>query len=285
MQQQERFFSTEQIDNYITYLQEQERSQTTIKKYRHILIKLCQDMDGGVVSKATLIEWKNTLTNDHAPASVNTMLTCVNGFLTFLGWNDLSLKLLKLQANLFLDDRKELTRAEYTRLVQTAQSHGKERLALLLQTICATGIRISELQYITAEAVFCGRAHISNKGKHRVVFLPEKLCRLLKQYLKKEKKTAGAVFTTRNGKPLDRSNIWRDMKAICEIAHVDKEKVFPHNLRHLFARTFYTLEQDLSRLADILGHSSINTTRIYTAESGRIHAQQMERTELVVISV
>ena len=152
----------------------------------------------------------------------------------------------------------------------------------MLQTICATGIRVSELRFITAEAVAAGRAEVANKGKRRVVFLPEKLRRLLKNYLRAQKKTAGAVFTTRTGKPLDRSNIWRDMKALCRSAGVAPGKVFPHNLRHLFARTYYAAEKDLSRLADILGHSSVNTTRIYTAESGAVHAQQVERLGLVL---
>ena len=182
----------------------------------------------------------------------------------------------------FLDENKELSRAEYARLVRAAQMRKNERLALVLQTICATGIRVSELQFITAEAVQAGRAEICNKGKRRMVFLPGKLRRLLQSYLRRQKKTAGAVFTTRTGKPLNRSNIWREMKALCKSAGVAEEKVFPHNLRHLFARAFYALEKDLSRLADILGHSSVNTTRIYTAESGAAHARQMNRLGLIV---
>ncbi|MFR4758154.1 MAG: tyrosine-type recombinase/integrase [Evtepia gabavorous] len=168
------------------------------------------------------------------------------------------------------------------RLVNTARRKRKERLSLVLQTICATGIRVSELREITAEAVASGRAEIANKGKRRSIFLSEKLCRLLKSYLKRNGITAGPVFVTRSGRPLDRSNIWRDMKVLCKSAGVKPDKVFPHNLRHLFARTFYTQEKDLSRLADILGHTSVNTTRIYTAESGLIHARQMERMGLIV---
>ena len=183
---------------------------------------------------------------------------------------------------LFCDERRELTRADYVRLVNTARRKRKERLSLVLQTICATGIRVSELREITAEAVASGRAEIANKGKRRSIFLSEKLCRLLKSYLKRNGITAGPVFVTRSGRPLDRSNIWRDMKVLCKSAGVKPDKVFPHNLRHLFARTFYTQEKDLSRLADILGHTSVNTTRIYTAESGLIHARQMERMGLIV---
>ena len=189
---------------------------------------------------------------------------------------------LTLTLALSYSGRRELTRAEYIRLVEAAEREGNQRLSLVLQTICATGIRVSELRFITAEAVSVGRAEIFNKGKRRVVFLPDKLQRLLKKYLREQKKTAGAVFTTRTGKPLDRSNIWRDMKKLCESANVEPGKVFPHNLRHLFARTYYSLEKDLSRLADILGHSSVNTTRIYTVESGTVHAQQVARLGLVL---
>lgn len=218
----------------------------------------------------------------HAPATVNSILAAVNGFFRFMGWKDIAVKLLKIQKALFCDERRELTRAEYARLVSAAQKVGNERLSLVMQTICATGIRVSELRFITVEAVTTGRAELCNKGKRRTVFLPGRLRRLLRKYLQKQKKTAGAVFTTRTGRPLDRSNIWRDMKALCESAGVEPGKVFPHNLRHLFARTFYSMEKDLSRLADILGHSSVNTTRIYTAESGLVHARQVERMGLVL---
>lgn len=222
------------------------------------------------------------MTEDYAPSSINTMLAAMNGLLDFCGLAALKVKPLKIQRSLFSDGEKELTREEYIRLIHAAEQDGSERLSLVIQTICAIGIRVSELQFITAEAIQSGRAEISNKGKRRTIFLPGKLCRLLKKYLKKEKRTTGAVFVTRTGKPLNRSNIWRDMKALCESADVEPEKVFPHNLRHLFARTYYTLEKDLSRLADILGHSNVNTTRIYTMESGTVHARQMERIGLII---
>lgn len=218
----------------------------------------------------------------HAPATVNSILAAVNGFFRFMGWKDIAVKLLKIQKALFCDERRELTRAEYARLVSAAQKVGNERLSLVMQTICATGIRVSELRFITVEAVTTGRAEICNKGKRRTVFLPGRLRRLLRKYLQKQKKTAGAVFTTRTGRPLDRSNIWRDMKALCESADVEPGKVFPLNLRHLFARTYYSLEKDLSRMADILGHSSVNTTRIYTVESGGVHQRQLERMGLII---
>ena len=218
----------------------------------------------------------------HAPATVNSILAAVNGFFRFMGWKDIAVKLLKIQKALFCDERRELTRAEYARLVSAAQKVGNERLSLVMQTICATGTRVSELRFITVEAVTTGRAEICNKGKRRTVFLPGRLRRLLRKYLQKQKKTAGAVFTTRTGRPLDRSNLWRDMKALCESADVEPGKVFPLNLRHLFARTYYSLEKDLSRMADILGHSSVNTTRIYTMESGGVHQRQLERMGLII---
>ena len=222
------------------------------------------------------------VTTSHAPATVNSILAAVNGFFRFMGWKDIAVKLLKIQKALFCDERRELTRAEYARLVSAAQKVGNERLSLVMQTICATGTRVSELRFITVEAVTTGRAEICNKGKRRTVFLPGRLRRLLRKYLQKQKKTAGAVFTTRTGRPLDRSNIWRDMKALCESADVEPGKVFPLNLRHLFARTYYSLEKDLSRMADILGHSSVNTTRIYTMESGGVHQRQLERMGLII---
>ena len=270
------------IQDYLVYQEEQERSSATIQKYAHDLTDLYIYLNGQPLNKLVLIGWKQKLTETHAPTTVNSMLTAVNGYLSYMGWSELRIRLLKIQKSLFLDEQKELTRSEYMRLVRVAEQKGNERLALVIQTICATGIRVSELRFITAEAVCCGRAGITNKGKRRTVFLPDKLRRLLKQYMKKQRITAGAVFVTKTGKALDRSNIWRDMKALCESAGVDSNKVFPHNLRHLFARTFYSLERDLSRLADILGHSNVSTTRIYTAESGAVHARQMERMGLVV---
>lgn len=270
------------IEAFAQYLRDQERSAATIEKYVHDVRALADFLNGRDISKGLLLEWKEALIEAYAPASVNTMLAAVNRFLAFCGLGDLRLRKLKIQKSLFLSEDKELTRAEYVRLVQAAQRQENARLSLVIQTICATGIRVSELRFITAEAVQSGRAEVSNKGKRRAVFLPDKLRRLLKSYLQKQKITAGAVFLSRNGQPLDRSNIWRDMKALCESAGVAPGKVFPHNLRHLFARTFYALEKDLSRLADILGHSSVNTTRIYTAESGAVHARLLGRLNLVV---
>lgn len=270
------------IAAYLDAQREQERAQATLQKYSRDLKSFLSYVGEGRLDKTMLIGWKEALIQTHAPASVNAMLAAVNGYLHHFGWDSLRVKPLKIQRALFLEESRELTRREYARLVAAAQQKENERLALVIQTICATGIRVSELKFITVEAVQRGRAEIRNKGKLRLVFLPGKLRRLLKQYAQRQKKTAGAVFTTQTGRPLDRSNIWRDMKALCESAGVAREKVFPHNLRHLFARTFYAAEKDLSRLADILGHSSVSTTRIYTAESGAVHAAQMERLNLVI---
>lgn len=270
------------VEKFSAYLLAQEKASSTIQKYTHDLNALLEYLNGGVLTKEVLLCWKEHLTETLAPASVNSMLAAVNGFFIFMGWRELLVKPLKIQKCMFREEQKELTFAEYTRLVEAAKRKGNRRLVLVLETICSTGIRVSELRFITAEAVGTGRAEIVNKGKRRLVFLPEKLCKLLKSYLQKQKITAGAVFVTKNGKPLDRSNIWRDMKKLCESAGVEPSKVFPHNLRHLFARTFYSLEKDLSRLADILGHSSVNTTRIYTMECGNIHARQVNRLGLVL---
>lgn len=276
------------LRRYVLHLREEERADSTIEKYVRDLEALGRHLAGRPVTKAALIGWKEELTQRHAPATVNSMIAAVNGFLRFMGWRECAVKLLNIQKSLFCDESRELTRSEYTRLVRAAEQDGNQRLSLVLQTICATGIRVSELRFITVEAVGTGRTEITNKGKRRTVFLPDKLRRLLQKYLRGQKKTAqpadakNPVFTTRTGKPLDRSNIWRDMKNLCESAGVEPGKVFPHNLRHLFARTYYTLEKDLSRLADILGHSSVNTTRIYTAESGSVHLRQMERMGLVL---
>lgn len=233
------------------------------------------------LSKDAVLSWKEQLTETHALTSVNSMLAAVNGFLDWLGKPECKVKSLKIQRTVFAKPEKELTRAEYSRLVQAADRQQNRRLALLLQTICATGIRVRELQFITHEAMQTGRATVDSKGKTRTIFLSKDLCRSLKLYCREQSIEDGIIFRTKNGKPLDRSNIWRDMQALCESACVEPGKVFPHNHRHLFARTYYTLEKDLSRLADLLGHSNITTTRIYTMETGIEHAKQLDRLGLV----
>lgn len=277
-----KIITPELIISYAAALREQEKSAATIQKYVHDLTALCDYLAGEPLTKTAMISWKEHLEKQYAAASVNTMLAAMNGLLDFCGWGSLKVKPLKIQKSMFCDEGKELTRAEYIRLIRAAEQKKNMRLSLVLQAICATGIRVSELKFITAEAVKYGRTEINNKSKRRTVFLPEKLRRLLKKYLQEQGRTTGPVFVTKNEKPLDRSNIWRDMKDLCESANVEPGKVFPHNLRHLFARTYYSLEKDLSRLADILGHSNVNTTRIYTTESGAIHAQQMERMGLII---
>lgn len=272
------------IREFREFLSKSERESNTLEKYTRDVNCFAEFVGGRSVTKEIVLEFKRHLEENHAPSSVNSMLAAVNGFLKFRGKPEFCVKPLKIQRNLFSSENKELTKIEYERLIRTSFSTGNERLALALQTIGSTGIRVSELKFITVEAVVTGSAKISCKGKYRVIFLPNDLRKLLGKYVQRQKITEGAVFVTRSGKPLDRSNIWREMKKLCEKANVSPTKVFPHNLRHLFARTFYALKKDLSRLADILGHSSISTTRIYTMESGREHARQVNELNLVLMT-
>lgn len=262
-------------------LKELERSDRTIEKYMHDVRRFAEYIGGNEITKALTVQFKESLRKEMSPVSANSVLAAVNSFLKFLGLSEFCVKAFKIQRRLF-SLKNELSSSEYKRLVKAAFKDKNERLALIIQAICSTGIRISELKYITVEAVKMGRAEVSCKGKYRVIFIPEKLRSILLNYAEKEKIVCGAVFITRGGKPVDRSNIWRDMKKLCESANVSPEKVFPHNLRHLFARTFYSLEKDILRLSDILGHSSISTTRIYTMESGENHARQVNLLNLVV---
>ena len=275
-----RTITARKISAYKHRLIEEEKCDNTISAYIRTINNLKKNIRTRPLTKEILLEWKKSLCENHLPNSVNLMLAALNSFLKFCGWNELLLKPLKIQKQMFAEEKAELDRKEYERMLNAARISGNERLCLILQTICATGIRVSELKFITAEAVRNGKADISCKGKRRTVFLPEKLTRMLKKYIAKHK-LSGLVFVTRNGKSVDRSNIWREMKKLSESAGVAKTKLFPHNLRHFFARTYYTTQKDLSRLADILGHSNISTTRIYTRESGEVHARQIERLGLV----
>lgn len=279
---QSRVITRQAINVYEVYLQEQEKSSATIRMYIHDLGAIMGYFSGAELTKAALIDLKNRLAEQYAAASVNTILAALNSFLSFMGWHDLKVKALKVQKQMFCEERRELTQDEYKRLIRAAESKGDQRLSFVMQTICATGIRVSELKFITVKAVRTGRAEISNKGKRRTVILPKRLCQMLSRYIRTQGISFGAVFLTKNGKPLDRSNIWRSMKELCKKAGVKASKVFPHNLRHLFARAYYSIEKDLSRLADILGHSNINTTRIYTMESGTVHAKQLARLNLII---
>ena len=276
-----------ELQNAIDYERElhiQERAAATIAKYKHDVQYFFDWLKGSgaeAITKDIVIAYKAALVERYAPESVNSMLAAVNGFLAFMGWHECRVKALKIQPNAYTDSDRELTREEYDRLVRAAKAKKDSRLAHLLQTICATGIRVSELPYITVEAVAKGRATVCNKGKTRVVFLTRLLCCRLKEYCKASRIRSGSVFVTSSGKPLNRSNIWAMMKALCTLAGVSARKVFPHNLRHLFARCFYKQEHDLDHLAAILGHSNINTTRVYTKTTGEEHRVQVERLALV----
>ena len=269
------------IKSFNSYLIGEEKAQATIRKYIHDVGELKVWLGEQELCKAAVLGYKSYLCEHYAPASVNAALSSLNSFFNFMEWYDLRVKNLKIQKQIFTSTDKELTKAEYERLLKAAKHNRNERLYLLMQTICSTGIRVSEVCYITVEAVSRGIAEIKCKGKHRRVFLPVKLCSILKQYIKGQKIKSGAVFITKNGNPLNRSNIWSDMKKLCKAANVSEKKVFPHNLRHLFARTYYSLQKDIVRLADILGHSSVNTTRIYTMESGEVHRRQIQKLGLL----
>ena len=269
------------IKSFNNYLIDEEKAVATVGKYLHDVREFKMWIGERELSKASVLAYKAYLCERYAPASVNAALSSLNSFFDFMEWYDLRVKNLKIQKQIFASTDKELTKAEYDRLLQAAKQKKNERLYLLMQTICSTGIRVSEVRYVTVEAVSSGIAEIKCKGKCRQVFLPKQLCKILKQYIKEQKIKSGAVFVTKNGNPLDRSNIWSDMKKLCKAANVSEKKVFPHNLRHLFARTYYSLQKDIVRLADILGHSSVNTTRIYTMETGEVHRRQIQRLGLL----
>ena len=272
----------EKIRQFSDALAEEERSAGTIEKYVRDVRRFAAWLDGEEVSRERTAAWRDgLLERGYAPVTINSMVAAVNQFFTFLGWEECKVKALKIQRRLFRDDRRELTREEYQRLLDAAHGLGRERLALLLETICATGIRVSEVKYITVEAAHAGRAEISLKGKLRTILLPGKLCRKLKKYARQQKTASGEIFLTRSGKSLSRRQIWAEMKRLCKAAGVAPSKVFPHNLRHLFARTFYRVCRDVVKLADVLGHSSIETTRIYLISTGSEHANILRKMHLV----
>ena len=265
--------------NFLTF---EEKSDLTIEKYVRDITNFSNWLGKKGVTKKLLLEYKNLLIKKYAPASVNSIISSLNTFFIWKKKYDLKIKSLKIQKQIFSREDKELTKDEYRRLLAAAKNKKNERLYLLMQTICSTGIRVSELKFITVKAVYLKRAVINLKGKTRIVLIPDKLCHILLKYIKKNNIKDGSVFVTKGGKPLNRSNIWLDMKKLCEDAKVERDKVFPHNLRHLFARTYYTVERDIVRLADILGHTSVNTTRIYTMEPGEIHRNQIQRLGLLI---
>ena len=280
---EKRIITTEHIVSFGQFLREDERSAATVEKYLREVRLFAVFLDGREVTKAAVAQWKATLlAENYNPTTVNGKLSAIDRFFSFMGWEDCRVKHLRLQRRLFRESNRELTKTEYERLLAAADECGKERLSLLMETICATGIRVSEVSYITVETANAGKAEISLKGKIRTILIPRKLCRKLIKYARKNKIASGELFLTRSGRPLSRKQIWAEMKAICEKAGVEPGKVFPHNLRHLFARTFYKVCRDVARLADVLGHSSIETTRIYLISTGVEHAQTLERMQLVL---
>lgn len=279
----ERLLTNELLESFREHLLLEERSTATIEKYCRDTDHFARFASGEWITKEITISYKNKLKEEgYKVRSINSMLAAVNSLFAFLGWHDLKVKTIKVQQEIFCPEDKELTRAEYERLVKTAGAKHNERLSLLIQTICCTGIRVSEIPFITVEAVKQGLATVDLKGKTRSVFIVKGLRKALLRYSAENGIKTGSIFITRRGKTLSRSNIWRDMKALCMDANVNPRKVFPHNLRHLFARVFYGIEKDIAKLADILGHSSINTTRIYIISSGNEHRRCMESMRLLI---
>ncbi len=277
-----RFITAKTIAEFKEHLILEERSEITVEKYIRDVKAFAAYAENNEITKETVIAYKKHLQEAYAVRSVNSMLASINSLFAFLGWHDLKVKSLKLQQQVFCPEDKELTKAEYARLCKTAERKHNKRLNLILQTICGTGIRVSELQYITVEAVKQGEAVVYCKAKTRSVFIVKELKQKLLRYAAEQGIKNGMIFVTRTGKPISRTNIWREMKALCEEANVNPQKVFPHNLRHLFARVFYGIEKDIAKLADILGHSSINTTRIYIISTGMEHRQRMESMRLIL---
>ena len=264
------------------HLLRQERSPGTIENYLRAVRDFAVWLAGGAVQPDSAAGWKKALlAQGCSPRTINAKLAALHCFFRFRGWTGLEAKTLRIQRRLFRDKNRELTRQEYERLLAAARGQGKERLALLMEAMCATGIRVSEVKYLTVEAARRGRAEVSLKGKIRTILIPNKLCRKLLKYAKKQKTASGEIFLTGSGKGLSRRQIWAEMKGLCQAAGVESTKVFPHNLRHLFATAFYRVCRDIARLADVLGHSSIETTRIYLVTSGAEHSRTLEQMRLV----
>ena len=278
----DRFITKQTMDRFYEYLIEEERSSGTIEKYIRDVRLLQSWLRSAPVTKENAARWKQELLQSgRAPSTVNSMLAAANTYFRFMGWDELKLKSIRLQRRFFRENERELTKAEYQLLMETAKKRGDERLALLMETICATGIRVSEVPYITTDAIKKGRARISMKGKLRTILIPAQLCRKLRKYATKHRIGRGEIFLTKNGTRLERKQIWAQMKALCKYAGIERNKVFPHNLRHLFARCFYRISHDISSLADVLGHSSIETTRIYLRETVQEHRRKLEKLRLI----
>ena len=271
-----------ECSRFAACLRGEDRSPGTVEKYCRDVRAFALWLDGRELAGEAASGWRDALlARGYAPVTVNSMLSAVNRFFAFLGREDCRVKFLRIQRRIFREKSRELTRDDYRRLLDAARESGQERLGLLMETICSTGLRVSEVRCITMEALQRGRAEISLKGKIRTILLPAKLCRKLMKYARQQKITSGEIFLTRGGKSISRRQIWREMKQLCAKAGVEESKVFPHNLRHLFATAFYRACKDVVKLADILGHSSINTTRIYLMTTGAEHARQLERLGLV----
>lgn len=264
------------------HLRQEERAAATIEKYQRDMREFAAWLNGRAVTKEAALDWKESLLRGGAsPATVNGKLAALNSLFRFLGWDECRIKSLHLQRRVFREQSRELSREEYLRLLEAARSSGQERLELLMEAICSTGIRVSEVRYLTVEAVRGGQAVISLKGKIRTILLPGKLCRKLLRYTQKQKIASGEIFLARGGKSLSRKQIWREMKRLCQRAEVEPGKVFPHNLRHLFAVCFYRVCRDIVKLSDVLGHSSIETTRIYLLTTSAEHARYLDKLQLI----
>lgn len=279
---EQRTLTERQIQDFSGHLQNEERAGATIEKYMRDVREFAVWLNGGAVNKEAALTWRERLLEaGRSPATVNAKLAALNNLFRFLSWDDCCVKFLKIQRQVFREQSKELTREDFKRLLDIARDLGRERLALLMETICATGIRVSEVPYITVEAAGRGRAEVRLKGKNRPILLPQKLCRKLLKYAKRHKITSGSIFVTGGGNTISRKQVWREMKSLCERAGVEASKVFPHNLRHLFATLFYRVCKDIVKLADVLGHSSIETTRIYLVSTGAEHARWLEKLGIV----
>ena len=281
---EQHYLTNEQIAAFASSLVRAERTPATIEKYLRSVRAFFLYLDGQPVTKDAVVAWKEHLQSmgGYSPSTVNASLAAINDLFTFLSWPDCRIHYLKVQHRLFRDAGQELGREDYERLITAARESGRERIALVMETICTTGIRVSEVRYITVEAAQEGRTTISLKGKIRTILLPGKLCKKLLKYARKHRITSGEIFLTGGGRPMSRCQIWAEMKRVCKTAGVDPAKVFPHNLRHLFATVYYRIYKDIVKLADILGHSSVETTRIYLLTTGMEHRRQLERLKLVL---
>ena len=282
-----RIITEELIKIYRRNLVNDEKREQTIEKYIRDVGKLADFLGGREITKQRMIAYKQYLEKCglYCVTSINSYIAAANNMCEIFGWHELKVKMIKVQRETFVQEDKELTHVEYEKLISTAMNTGNERLALIIQTLGSTGIRISELPFVTVESLKCGTASVYNKGKVRKVFIPDKLCRVLLKYAQSREIYSGIVFCSRSGRPLDRSNIWRELKKLCRCAGVSESKVYPHNIRHLFARKFYMIKKDIVRLADVLGHSSIETTRIYVKSSGKEHKKLLDSMNMVISDV